>query len=503
MSRPTRRATLRGAAALAAGGCAGDAAPGAARPPPHGKPHIIFLYPDQMRWDAPGFGGNPVAVTPHMDALALESVRFGACVTNGPSCRAARATMLTGLHVHEHGVWTNSVVPDPALPSHVRRIRDEADYFTMVVGKTHLHNGRDHMDDHKRLLREWGFVDSVELPDPQQFYWESAHSDYLTATTPDGEQDKFLRWQAYTQDYVWESPPPDTAPWNLATSDHLDTFCGATAADFVRQYADDRPLYLQVCYPGPHKPFDPTTEFLDAIDPDDPRMPLPVLTPPQPPIAPLVATYMGPKMEEWTEASARALRQHYYGKVGLVDAAIGPVIQALKDTGMYDDAWVVLSSDHGELAADHSLTGKVLSYEGAIRVPLLVKPPKWLAAAVGWDDLGQVDQRDLTATFLAMAGLDPDGMGDRDLVARILGGAAAHEDKPVMFENLGAVGIRTSRFTMTWDLELGHPVELYDRDADPQQVLNRVTDPALREDLDALVATLRELRPLDRDEWPS
>ena len=79
----------------------------------------------------------------------------------------------------------------------------------------------------------------------------------------------------------------------------------------------------------------------------------------------------------------------------------------------------------------------------------------------------------MTSTILALAGLDPSGYGDRDLTARVVGGPdgpAAGQDKPVMFENMGAVGIHDGAFTMTWDLETGRPVELYDRSTDPDEI---------------------------------
>lgn len=475
---------------------------------PAAAPPIVYVYVDQLRFDAPRYAGNPVGVTPNLDAFAAEAVAFTRCVTNAPSCRAARTTMITGLHVFAHKVWDNTIKPDPALQSHVRKMRDEAGYFAMVVGKTHLHDATGHMDDHLDELVAWGFTDAVELPDPQQWNSRSAHSDWLTDTTPQGEPDKYRRWQDYILDYTWDAVAPDEPPYALATADHLDTFCGRVAADFVRAYADERPLYLQVCFPGPHKPFDPTTELLALIDPDDPAMPLPVLDPPVPPIAPLVQTYLVAKDEEeaWTEASARALRQHYYAKVALVDRGIGELFTALRDAGLYDRAWIIVHSDHGELIADHQLTGKVLSFEGAIRVPLLVKPPLGAASAgLGWSDEGQVDQMDVTATLLAAAGLDPAGFGDRDLRGRVLGGASgpeAHASKPVMFENLGTVGIRDGDHKLSWDLGSGLPVEYYDLASDPGERANRVLDPAVRAPLQALIDTLRLLRPLPVDNWP-
>jgi arylsulfatase A-like enzyme len=463
---------------------------------PLGRP-IIYLFVDQLRWDAIGVAGNPVVPTPHIDAIAADAVRFSTCITNGPSCRAARASMMTGLQVYRHGITDNFLVPDPNAQSHVRRLRDEAGYHTMVVGKTHLVDAfGGHLDDKRSVLQAFGFSDSVELPDPQMVTVQSAHSDYLTATTPEGEEDKYQRWRDYVLNYVWDSAAPDTAPWNLSTADHLDSFCARTTADYIRSYAEDKPLYLQVNFPGPHKPFDPTTEYLSRVDPNDPRMPLPILVFPQEPIAPLVQEWGIDKFEEWTETTARQLRQSYYGKIALVDAGIGEVVAALQETGLWDEAWIIVHSDHGELAADHMMTGKVVAFEGAIRVPLIVRPPGGLSA---WVDDGQVDQMDVTATLLALSGLDHTGYGDRSLVDRVVAGPEgpeAHATKVVLFENLSSVGIRTETHKITYDLGLERPVEYYDLVADPQEIVNRVLDPEVATQLDELMGELTALRPL-------
>ncbi len=498
MSRPTRRTVLKGATALASVGCRPGTETTSPISPSADRPPILYLYVDQLRYDALGCTGNPIARTPHLDALAAESVRFERCVTNAPSCRAARTSMMTGLHVFQHGVWDNLVRPDPSLQSHVRQLRDLAGYHTMVVGKTHLHDGLGHLDDHVEKLRRWGFTDAVELPDPQQYSLLSAHADWLTRTTPAGEQDKYRRWADYILHYTWDAPPPDADPWRLSTDDHLDSFCARTAADAIGAHRGDAPLYLQVNFPGPHKPFDPTSEFLP--DPDDPAMPLPIPGPPAPPHSPLNETYQEIKLEPWAEAEARVLRAAYYGKIALIDRGIGIVLDALREAGLYDDAWIVVHSDHGELLADHGMTGKVLGYEGAVRVPLLIKPPG--GASTAWVDRGQVDGMDVTASLLAMGGLDPAGFGDRDLTPRVLAGPAgplAHDSKPVSFETLGHVGLRTETLKLGWDLRLAKPVELFALDTDPQELTNRIVDPQLAEAREEAVAILQTLRPLPPD----
>lgn len=212
---------------------------------------IVLVFLDQLRADAIGAAGNAYVDTPHIDALAATSVRFETCITNAPLCRPARISLLSGQPVSVHRFDDNQRVPRPgSLPSHVAELRD-AGYHTTVVGKTHLHAGIGHLDHHKSSLEAWGYRDIVELPDAQQHQLRSAHSDWLTATTQPGDTDKHVRWKDFVANHRPTTDPPDAAPWHLGTEDHLDSFCARRAAEIVRA-PGDRPLYLQVCFPGPH-----------------------------------------------------------------------------------------------------------------------------------------------------------------------------------------------------------------------------------------------------------
>jgi choline-sulfatase len=431
------------------------------------KPIVLF-FPDQLRADALGIG------TPNLSRLAAESVRFD-CITNAPLCRPARITMMTGLPVAAHGFDTNRRVPRPgSLPSHVAAVRD-AGYRTIVVGKTHLHDGRGHFDRHRDVLEAWGFAESVELPDPQQHWVRSAHADWLSATTPKGAIDKYDRWRDYVVNHTLGAPP-DGPPWHLSTDDHLDMFCAGAAAAEIRACAD--PFYLQVNFPGPHPPFDPTTEFLEAVDP---RAFPPLRPPTEGPATPIALRYQRYHGSENLDLDR--LRAAYFGKVALVDRAIGLVLDAMER--LMDEAWILVTSDHGELLGDHGFTGKVLAYEPAIRVPLLIRPPGGIA---GWTDRGSVDHLDVIATIAAIAGAEFIGPGT-SLADRVLRGPsapAAHEHKTVVFENMGYVGVRTRGAKLTFDRRMGRPVELYDRIRDPSESWNVVDEPehrALRDEL--------------------
>ena len=88
------------------------------------RPNILLIFSDQHRGDALGCVGNSTVRTPNLDGLAAEGVTLRSCTTNAPLCMPARASLITGMYVNEHGAWGNRTEADRHGPSHVRNIRD-------------------------------------------------------------------------------------------------------------------------------------------------------------------------------------------------------------------------------------------------------------------------------------------------------------------------------------------------------------------------------------------
>src|SRR5210317_1753013 len=81
-----------------------------------GRPNIIFLMDDQHRWDALGVENKKV-ITPALDKLAKEGVRFTQAVCQAPMCIASRNSMMFGLYANQTGVLKNGRgIPDDKLP---------------------------------------------------------------------------------------------------------------------------------------------------------------------------------------------------------------------------------------------------------------------------------------------------------------------------------------------------------------------------------------------------
>ena len=106
------------------------------------KPNIVFVFGDQWRAQATGYGGDPnlQGMTPNLDKLASESVNLSNAVSTCPVCTPCRASLLTGQYPLTHGLFLN----DAPLRSEALTIAEvckDAGYDTAYVGKWHINAG--------------------------------------------------------------------------------------------------------------------------------------------------------------------------------------------------------------------------------------------------------------------------------------------------------------------------------------------------------------------------
>ena len=71
------------------------------------RPNIIYVFADQLRYDALGCTGNLQAHTPNIDRFATQSASLTNAIVNTPVCTAYRASLLTGKHTTSHGMVIN------------------------------------------------------------------------------------------------------------------------------------------------------------------------------------------------------------------------------------------------------------------------------------------------------------------------------------------------------------------------------------------------------------
>ena len=163
----------------------------------------------------------------------------------------------------------------------------------------------------------------------------------------------------------------------LSLSQTSDGWVGEQAGAWMRKQAGG-PFFLMTSFPGPHAPHAVPSDYADLYDPAS------VELPPEPSAGladeGAYVRYEGLSRDELSVAVANYMRC-----VTAVDACHARVIQALKDEGVYDETLIVMMSDHGELLGSRGPASfsKYNLYDPAIRVPLIVKPPKGYEGARG------------------------------------------------------------------------------------------------------------------------
>ena len=106
------------------------------------KPNVLYILCDDLRPDAVGCLGSKHVKTPHIDALAKRGVTFMNTFCTTSLCSPSRASILTGLYAHRHGVRDNFTELPKNLPQWPAALQSDG-YKTAYIGKWHMGEDND------------------------------------------------------------------------------------------------------------------------------------------------------------------------------------------------------------------------------------------------------------------------------------------------------------------------------------------------------------------------
>lgn len=430
------------------------------------RPNIVFIITDDQRADQLGLAGHPAARTPHIDRIGREGVWFKNFFTVTPLCSPSRASFLTGLYPHAHGIINNDKlgldVISHTLVTWPRQLR-EAGYETAFIGKWHMG-----LDDSRRP----GFDRWLSFKG-QGLYVDGVVNDDGLSRQLTGYMTDFLNEQAVA--FVRK---PRTKPFALIVSHKAVHLPYLPAARHESLHADYE------FKPGPPSPGDLAGK--------------PTLTRPVPRVDTTMLEGIAPEPAEPRRGRGRdpaSIARDQLRALASVDEGVGQLYAALEKTGALDRTIVVYTSDNGYLMGEHGVIDqKRWAYEPAIRVPLLMRYPPAIAAGSVRGQL--VLNIDLAPTLLDLAGVKPIvPMHGRSLAA-LLREAGAPWRKAFLAEYfLEKVSprvppwqsVRTERWKyIRYTGEPETADELYNLHADPREERNLAADLAAREQLEAL-----------------
>lgn len=456
--------------------------------------NVLFIWTDQQRPDTIGAyrtsAGAAGPRTPNVDRLAVGGALFEQAYCTQPVCSPSRASVLTGLYPHTHGVPQNNI-PLPAEVPTLAELLRPAGYTCGYVGKWHLGNelGRPALNTH-------GFD-----------FWVSTEDTYTRDRAAEGFSDyhTFLVSRGYE--------PPDAArdgarvfsrPTEARLPEEVGkpAFQAAQCARFLDARAADRerPFLLMVNFLEPHPPY--FGPFDSLYHPEDVPLPESWYREMEQTVPARYRqrrrAYFGdnPQVSTNDERGWKELKARYWGSCTLVDKYVGQILDCLDARGLADDTVVVYSTDHGDMMGEHRLLQKSVPYEGATHVPLIVRAPGLPARRIATP----VSQVHLTPTLLdLLAQPVPEHVQGGSLVPLLAGGDTAPDEAEVVIEwngmprqIAGSGEVNTTRDAETqlrsvdartirrgrWKLNVHaeREFELYDLLADPGELHNAFYD---------------------------
>ncbi|MDR2036740.1 MAG: sulfatase [Bacteroidales bacterium] len=421
---------------------------------PKRRPSLVFVLADQWRAQDVGYMGNKDVLTPNIDQLANESIRFTHAVACMPVSTAYRASLLTGQYALTNGLFLNDVTLDPNAKT-IGKLYKAAGYHTAYIGKWHVNgNGRSKYipESHRQGFDYFKVLECTHNYNHSKYY--------------DNNNEHVKVWDGY------------------------DVFAQTKDAQkYIEQHAhSEQPFVLFLSWGPPHNPYETAPEEYKKLYADK-------------------EITLRPNVPENRKEQAIKDIRGYYAHISALDKCVGDLQQTIRQNGLEEDTIFVFTSDHGDMLGSQGLQRKQKPWDESIMVPFLLKYPRLLGTKGKASDV-LFNVHDIMPTLLSMSDISiPDSVEGRD-ISPVLLGKEKDRVKGTLIECITPFGewerrnggkeyrgVRTHRYTYVRDLE--GPWLLYDNVADPYQMNNLVADQKsmkVRGKLDRLLMQLLEER---------
>lgn len=459
------KALLGGFVALGIGSAASPAPP----------PNVLLILADDLNDWVGALGQRADSLTPNIDRLAAQGMVFREAYAASPKCNPSRTALLLGLGpattgIYDNGHWWRPHLPRAiALPEAFRA----AGYTVAGAGKVFHHTAGFNPPD------LWDEYAPLRFDDP----WDrrgSAYPNIAPAGPPPGHPLAGL--VPFRHELDWGSLA-------IAPAEYGDARTVAWAEAFLAR-EHRRPFFLAAGLFRPHLPWYVPAEYFERHPAD--AAALPRVPPGDLEDVPAEGRRLAAAGREvferirasgkWREAVAA-----YSANIAYADALVGRLIDALDASPFVGNTIIVFASDHGFHLGEKRHWYKSTLWERSTHVPLVIRGP-------GIEGGGTCDRPvsllDLYPTLLDLAGLPPRPELDGTSLGGLLRNPQSEPERHAGITYLrGNHAVRRGRWLYIRYRDGGE--ELYDRDADPDEVVNLADATEHRE----LKRSLRRLLP--------
>ncbi|WP_152287376.1 sulfatase [Flavicella marina] len=370
--------------------------------------NILFLAVDDLKTEL-GCYGSEIVKSPNIDKLAQSGVLFTRAYCQQAICGPSRASIMTGARPESINVtdlfqdFRANVPSIKTIPQHFR----ENGYETVYAGKVfHGKYTDDEMSWSRKALKP---KRSANAPETKGGYVLKESQELYIKNKKALEE----RYGAKVIRENWLAKGPVTECADVPDDTYEDGYNTKAAIATLHELVEnEKPWFLGLGFKKPHLDWIAPKKYWDMYDRD--AIPLATHTK-----APINGAAMGlsesmevrvaadmPKTAPFSEALQKKLRHGYYACTSYIDAQIGNMIQALKESGAYENTIIVLWSDHGFNLGEMGYWGKATNYEVATKVPFIIVAPEVSNKVKGQKSDALVELVDLFPTLCDLADLE-------------------------------------------------------------------------------------------------
>lgn len=408
------------------------------------RPNIVFILTDnQGAWHL-GCYGNPDFRTPHIDRMAAEGVRFSRAFANNAVCSPTRATFLTGLTPSQHGVHRYLRKGGLQVGPEADYTLEEFDTLPQVLHENGYVMG---------LSGKWHLGDNLHPQDGFTFW----------TTKPTGHSTGFIGQEVIDDGEVRTEPKHQSEYW---------TDRGIEFIERSRKENAEQPFFLFLAYNGPYSLSGAMREPVPSPwsdpygDAKFPSIPKPDKAHPW-------------QANQQSHIGNLPVLRNLAGQVTAVDSGVGRIFETLKRLGIDEETLVIYAGDQGAVAGhagfwgmgDH--TDPLHGRDGTMHIPLIFRWPDTIPADRVEDHI--VTNYDFMPSLLSLLDLpmpDKPKSPGRDFSPALRGEPLENWDDVVFYEFENVRHIRTADWKYVERLGQEPATELYDLQADPDELDN-------------------------------
>lgn len=443
------------------------------------RKNVILILSDQQRYDTvSAYGLNNICKTPNIDTLATEGMKFTNAFTSSAICAPARASVMTGLFPHNHGVIDNYTDIKADIPL-LGKCMKEQGYYCGYAGKWHVSPNRTPKDCgfEGKAFMGYGF--------PGSRVFKSLKFDAPPENSPN-YYEEYLKENGFSipdvsHGFLGNNPALQIQEMYAKHEGPLESTIEYFVAHETNQLIDKaienkKPFFIWTNFWGPHSPSIIPEPYFSMYNPKDIKEhPSYKETFKDKPYGHYLSEKMWGLGDYGWEGFADICAK-YYGHCTMIDDMVGMIINKLKQVGAYEDTIIIYTADHGDCLGAHKLIEKgAFTYDEIYRIPMIV------FGADTQDNDSFVYLQELMPTILDIAGTSPSKSVDGISILPLMEGTIKDNGRREIYGEYHSHFyvsrqrmIRDNHYQFTFnESERG---ELYDFAKDPYQLHNLCYD---------------------------